>query len=93
MRAQAPGLKGTMGGSNAEARRNAVSDQDDERGSDEHGSGATPGEGGLRQVVRDRANLQDSPLAEFARFLRGMSQGGAGARAKTRARAAPEDEG
>ena len=44
-----------------------MSDEDDERR-----QSALPGEGGLRGVVRDRANLKDSPLAELARFLRDL---------------------
>ena len=58
-----------MGHLYADARRNAVSDEDDERGPE-----ATPSEGGLRQAVRDRTNLADSPLAELVRFLRGLSR-------------------
>ena len=33
-------------------------------------------EGGLRQVVRDRSNLSDSPLGEFVRVLRGLVREG-----------------
>ena len=46
-----------------------MSDEDDERGPE-----ATPSAGGLRQAVRDRTNLADSPLAELVRFLRGLSR-------------------
>ena len=31
-------------------------------------------EGGFRQVVRDRANIPDSPLGELIRFVRQLTE-------------------